>query len=72
MPRGNYFSAIIPRALSLVSRPEEVKKAPGQPPMTFDNFVNLLHQADGLGESHDDLQVVRDVILGEHFGPCGP
>jgi len=33
--------------------------------MGFDDFVDLAHQSDGLGEGHDDLLVVGDVVLRE-------
>ena len=33
--------------------------------MPLDGLVDLLHQANGLGEGDDDLLVVDDVVLGE-------
>ena len=33
--------------------------------MFGDDFVNLLHQADGFGEGDDDFLIVGEVVFGE-------
>src|SRR5688500_16141464 len=40
-------------------------KRAGPAPVPLDDFVDLLHQPDGPGQSDDDLLVVGDVVLRE-------
>jgi hypothetical protein len=42
-------------------------KCAGPAAVGVDDFVNLLHQANGLREADNYLLVVRDVLLGERL-----
>jgi hypothetical protein len=57
-------------AVTLMTLPRPLHrrlKCAGPAAVGVDDFVNLLHQANGLREADNYLLVVRDVLLGERL-----